>query len=249
MLRGLKTLTWIEFKIFMREPMGSVSALVFPVVLFLVLGMMPSVVGDGTSSRYGQILVPLPVMAIVFIGLSNVTSLITIIAIYRESGILKRLRSTPLKPYTILTAHVLVKLSITALSLALLMFAGRSLGAIEADLNVFSFVMAIVFSFTCLMSIGFVIASLVPTARFAQPLATFILVPMMIFSPIFMPIDDISNVVVVVLANLSPMNHVVHLLEGVWQGGTWADQLGSILALITTFILALALSTRIFRWE
>ena len=46
MMKGLLTLTWIEFKIFMREPMGSVSALVFPVVLFLVLGMMPSVVAD-----------------------------------------------------------------------------------------------------------------------------------------------------------------------------------------------------------
>lgn len=249
MLRGLRTLTWIEFKVFMREPMGSISALVFPVVLFLVLGMMPSVVADGDTSKYGQILIPLPVMAIVFIGLSNVTSLITIIAIYREGGILKRLRATPLRPYTILTAHVLVKLSITALSLTLLMLAGRSLGAIEPDLNIFSFALAIVFSFTCLMSIGFVIASMVPTARFAQPLATFILIPMLIFSPIFLPINEMSNGFVVTVANLSPINHVVNLLSGIWQGGAWADQTVAIFALITTFVIALALSTKIFRWE
>ena len=37
-------------------------------------------------------------------------SLVTIISIYREGGILKRLRATPLRPQTILTAHVIVKL-------------------------------------------------------------------------------------------------------------------------------------------
>ena len=37
-------------------------------------------------------------------ALSAVLSLVTIIAIYREGGILKRLRATPLRPHTILTA-------------------------------------------------------------------------------------------------------------------------------------------------
>ena len=38
-------------------------------------------------------------------------SLITIIAIYREGGILKRLRATPLRSHTILIAHVMFNLS------------------------------------------------------------------------------------------------------------------------------------------
>ena len=42
--------------------------------------------------------------------LSAVLSLVTIIAIYREGGILKRLRATPLLPHTILGAQVIVKL-------------------------------------------------------------------------------------------------------------------------------------------
>ena len=61
------------------------------------------------------------------IALSAVLSLVTIIAIYREGGILKRLRATPLRPHTILTAHVLVKLLFTAVTLALLLLAGPAL--------------------------------------------------------------------------------------------------------------------------
>jgi ABC-2 type transport system permease protein len=58
-------------------------------------------------------------------AISAVISLVTIISIYREGGILKRLRATPLRPHTILSAHVLVKLLFTALTLTLMMLAGR----------------------------------------------------------------------------------------------------------------------------
>ena len=46
-------------------------------------------------------------------------------AIYREGGILKRLRATPLSPTVILSAHVLVKLIFTILTLAIMLWAGR----------------------------------------------------------------------------------------------------------------------------
>lgn len=248
-MRGLWVLTWVEFKVFMREPMGSVSALAFPVLMFLVLGLLPSATGTDGGESFGRIQVPIPVLAIVFIGLSNVTSLIGIISIYREGGILKRLRATPLRPYTILTAHVLVKLVITALSLTLLMLAGRTFGGMNTEVNVLSFAIAIIFSFTSLMSIGFVIASIVPTARFAQPFATFILFPMLAFSPVFIPMEKLDPSAFTFLINLSPMTHVVNLLDGIWAGGGWGDHLVAVLALVITFAVCLAVSTKIFRWE
>src|SRR5256884_5396970 len=38
MLRGLWKLSWLEIKIFMREPMGAFGAIVIPVLAFLVVG-------------------------------------------------------------------------------------------------------------------------------------------------------------------------------------------------------------------
>ena len=66
-------------------------------------------------------------------------SLVAIIAIYREGGILKRLRATPLRPYTILTAHVLVKLLFTAVTLAALVLAGRRVYPAESGVPIVSF--------------------------------------------------------------------------------------------------------------
>ena len=40
MMRGLWKLTWIEIKVFLREPMGAFGTIVFPVIIFLVVGRM-----------------------------------------------------------------------------------------------------------------------------------------------------------------------------------------------------------------
>ena len=50
------------------------------------------------------------ILAALLIALGSVQSLVAIIAIYREGGILKRLRATLLSPVTILSAQVGVKL-------------------------------------------------------------------------------------------------------------------------------------------
>ena len=115
MFRGLWKLTWLEIKIFLREPLGAFGSILFPVLVFVVVNR---VMGGQLSSRPvaagGFLRVGLPVLVAVMIALSGVISLVTIISIYREGGILKRLRATPLRPHTILTAHVVAKLALYA---------------------------------------------------------------------------------------------------------------------------------------
>jgi ABC-2 type transport system permease protein len=112
MLRGLWKLTWLEIKIFVREPLGVIGTVGLPVLIFVVFGrMLGSQVRRVSPGVPRVISVDLPILASFLITTSTVLSLVAIIAIYRESGILRRLRATPLRPYTILTAHVLVKLS------------------------------------------------------------------------------------------------------------------------------------------
>ena len=94
-IRHLAKLTWLEIKIFAREPMGLIGSVAIPVALFVVLGRtVGSRLGDMTSGVASQLRVGLPVFAAIFIAINTVLSLIAIIAIYREGGILKRLRAT-----------------------------------------------------------------------------------------------------------------------------------------------------------
>src|SRR5476651_1655221 len=190
MFRGLWKLTWLEIKIFLREPLGAIGTVAIPVVIFVGLGRLAggSRMRAPSMADTGLLRVELPIFASVLIAISAVLSLVTIISIYREGGILKRLRATPLRPQTMLSAHVLVKLLLTAVTLILMVLAGKRYYPVNVDVPVINVTIALLVSTASILSIGFVIASIVPTARFAQPIGAVILYPMLGLSGLFFPI-------------------------------------------------------------
>ena len=245
MLRGLWKLTWIELKVFLREPLGAIGTLVAPVLLFVVLGRVgqdmlpPSSFATSTLFR-----VEVPVFAAILIAVNAVLSLVAIIAIYREGGILKRLRATPLRPQTILTAHVLVKLLLTGLTVTLMLLAGRQYYPTGMDVPVLSFAVALIITTWSILSIGFLIASIVPTARFAQPIGAIVLYPMLAVSGLFIPSDVLPSA----LRHL-PLGYAVSLLRGIWSGDPWSSHAGDVAGLVLVFIVCTVLSAKVFRWE
>src|SRR5271154_3021613 len=249
MLRGLWKLTWIELKIFMREPLGAIGTILLPVLIFIVLGRIFGH-GKAASSPANSDFIQsgLPVLASLFITISAVLSLVTIISIYREGGILKRLRATPLRPQTILTAHVLVKLLLTAATLALMVLAGKRYYPVSIHVPLFGFTMALLISTCSILSIGFLIASIVPTARFAQPIGAVIMYPMIAVSELFVPVTSLPPSLQAV-AKVVPLTYTVSLLEGIWKGDAWSAHLGDVAALAVVFIVCTAFSAKVFRWE
>ena len=249
MLRGLLTLTWLEIKIFVREPLGVSARSSFPFSsLSCWDGCSAGPAAAAPRDAPAVVTIDLPVLAAILIALSAVLSLITIVAIYREGGILKRLRATPLRSHTILTAHVLVKLLFTAITLAATMLAGRRFYAGGIHASFVSFVLALLFSTVSIVSIGFLVASVVPTARFAQPVGTLILYPMLGLSGLFVPIASLPPTARGI-ARVLPLTYVVSLLRGVWRGDGWLAHVGDMAALAVIFLICTAVSARVFRWE
>ena len=244
-LRGLWKLTWLEIKIFVREPMGFIGSVAVPVLMFVVLGRtLGSRLGEATS----QTAVLLPVGVAVFVAVNTVLSLVAIISIYREGGILKRLRATPLGPVTILVTHVLVKLILTAVTVILMILAGRRYYPSGTDVPVVAFSLALLLSTWSILSIGFIIASVVRTARFAPPLGSLVLFSMMPFAfaallPFELPppMHAVSRFV--------PLTYAVSLLSGIWQGNTWSAHVGDVAALVVVFAICTLIASRVFRWE
>jgi ABC-2 type transport system permease protein len=250
-MRGLWQLTWLEIRIFLREPLGAIGSLIPVVAFILIARMLPKgALAMSSSLPSTGMLSPgmVPVLVSLFIAISAVLSLVTIIAIYREGGILKRLRATPLRPATILTAHVLAKLLLTAVTIGLLLLAGKRYFVFGAGVPVVSFAVALFFSACSIMSLGFVIASMVPTARFAQPIGALILYPMIGLSGVFVPVASFPPALGAV-ARALPLTYVVSLLLGIWRGEGWLAHGGDLAALVIVFVVGLAISSRVFRWE
>ena len=249
-LNGLWKLTWVETKVFVREPMGFIGTLIMPAILFVLLGRAFGAARPVGVSMMDPKDVPfnVAILAAIVIAINAVQSLVAIISIYREGGILKRLRATPLSPVTILGAHVVVKLAFTVASLALLVLAGRRIFPDVMSVNLFSLSAAVLLSTLSILSLGFVIASLVPTARFAQPISALVLYPMLALSGMFFPVERLPSALKA-LAFVLPTTHAVALLEGVWDGSGWGTHWVSAVMLIVLFVAYSALSTKVFRCE
>ena len=249
MLPGLLHLTWIEIKVFFREPLGALGTVLMPVLVFVLLGKVGSRVAPNTEFTSSSVFrIDVPVFAAILISINAVLSLVAIIAIYREGGILKRLRATPLRATTILTSHVIVKLLLTAATLALTIMLGKRYYPIGADVPLVAFGLALIITTWSILSLGFVIASIVPTAWFAQPVGAGILYPMLALSGLFVPFNVMSPTLQKI-ASVLPLTYSVSLLRGIWRGDPWSAHIGDIGALALVFAICTALSARIFRWE
>jgi hypothetical protein len=95
-LQGLPKLTFVETKLFLREPAAVFFALAVPLLLLVILGSIPGFrqpISDLGGLRVIDLYLPIIVaIALTTLGLSTLP---TALATYRERGILRRLATTP----------------------------------------------------------------------------------------------------------------------------------------------------------
>ena len=143
---------------------------------------------------------------------------------------------------------MIVKLLLTAATLALMVLAGKRYYPVGLHVPLFRFTIALLISTWSILSIGFLIASIVPTARFAQPIGAVILYPMIGVSGLFVPVESLPPALHAV-ARVAPLTYAVSLLEGIWKGDAWSAHVGDVAALAAVFVVCTALSAKVFRWE
>jgi ABC-2 type transport system permease protein len=96
--------------------------------------------------------------------------------------------------------------------------------------------------------LGFVLGSILPTARTAQAVAMALFYPMMFLSGAAMP-KEILPMTIKRVAGFLPLTHVVDLLRGLWLGEPWSRHLTEVAVLAGLFVICVAVSLKTFRWE
>jgi ABC-2 type transport system permease protein len=137
---------------------------------------------------------------------------------------------------------------LTAATLVLMLTAGRRYFPAGVNVPWFSFTIALLISTWSILSVGFLIASIVPTARFAQPIGAVILYPMIAVSGLFVPVEALPPALHAV-ARALPLTYAVNLLKGIWNGDRWFTHMGDVAAMTVSFLFCTVLSAKVFRWE
>src|SRR5258708_4492172 len=123
-MQGWLKLTWVETKLFLREP-GSYFGLAFPLVLLLVFGSIYGNAPNAFLGGHGSLDVYVPAYIALLISVNAFYALPITIINYRERGILFRLQATPLRSREILSAQIGANFLMTTADVIILIVLGR----------------------------------------------------------------------------------------------------------------------------
>ena len=240
--------TWTEIKLYLREPIGAFFTLLFPLMMLFLFGSIYGNEPQAMFNGYGSVDVSVPAYTAMIIGTTGIMGINITMASYREQGILRRLRASPLRPVVILSGQVVVIFLMTLLGMALLVLAGKLVYDMRFEGDLLAVTLAFILGSLSFFSLGFVMASVMPSARTAQVVGMAVLYPMLFLSGAGLPLEILPGS----LRNFSkflPLTHVVTLLRGLWIGSSWADHTTEVWVLLGVMVLGIGISSLAFRWE
>jgi len=247
--RAFFTLTEMQLKLYLREPIAFFFTLVFPLLLLLLFG---AIFGNTPDPQFnpnqGYIDYETPALIILVLATIGLLSVPIKVASEREQKILRRYQATPLKPIVYLSTEVTMNILVALGGTFLLILTGKLVYHLQLPQQVVLVFLAWGLSALAFAAIGFLIAALAPTARIAQVVGMVLFFTMMFLSGASLPPQMFPEWLQQVRLVL-PMTHAVTLLQGLWFGENWSAHWVEISVLFFTLVFCASLAARYFRWE
>ncbi len=234
-----------EQLVFWRSREAAFFIFLFPLLLFVLLGSV-------YSGKFERVPVAWAVLAgLISYGCANTAfaGLAIQLVLRRESGILKRLRSTPLPPATYVAALLTSTLVVFGLQTVALFLLGRSLYSTPFPPDIGSFVVTIVIGAAVFAALGTATASVIRSAEGASAVVNFILLPMAFLSGAFGPTRGYPAVLRAI-GDVLPLTYLVKLVDAVYLHGqgVWT-QPEALLILAAWGAAGLVFTMYRFTWE
>ncbi len=216
----LKT-TWLELKLLAREPLTVIFTLALPVVMLFVLG---GVFGNQPDAHVYRGVGAMDYYVPAYIGLAlaslGLISLPVHLASYRELGVLRRFSASSIPTWSILGGQVIVTLLAGVVASLVLAVTAVPVYHISAPHGLPGVIAAFVIGGLAFAAMGLLLGFVMPTARSAQGLGVILWFIMLMLSGPGPPFEVLNNVLRF-LGDITPLKHVVLLLQDPWLGFGW----------------------------
>jgi ABC-2 type transport system permease protein len=238
----------VEQLLFWRNREAAFFTFLLPVIFFLIFG---SVYGDDFIEREGVKaswfleagMIGYGVAATCFAGLG--ISLV----VRRESGVLKRIRSTPLPPAIYILGVLGSTFVVFLIEAALIIAIGRFLFSVPVPREFLSFLVVLALGAVCFAAMGLGITGFVRSAEGSSAVINAVYLPMAIISGTFFTPKDYPGFLKGI-ATVLPLTHYTELIRNVMLRNEpfWSDA-GSIAVVLAWGALGAIAALRRFRWQ
>jgi ABC-2 type transport system permease protein len=202
---------------------------------------------DSSSLSYIDFL--LPGIIGLSIMISAVISLATVMVKWRENGVLRRIKLTPIPLAEFFAARVTAGLAVAVIQVCVLIVFGRLAFGIDISTTAWAAIPVAIAGCLCFLALGFAIGSVVATAETGDAVSNVITNPMMFLSGTFFPVAAMPFAVQQ-FAKLLPLYYLINgLRDTIVRGQGLEHVLPEIGVLLVMTLVLAAVAMRTFRWE
>src|SRR3984957_19909682 len=242
---AFRNLTITEAKLLAREVVPLLWGVGFPMVLLSVIGTTApgpdkSLGGVSLATAYVPILIAFSCATFALQGLP------TVLAGYRERGILRRLNATPVGAGRLLAAQLTVNLTVTLIATLGIIVVGDAAFGVALPGQPAGFCLALLLTAAAMLALGLLVASVARTGRVAGAVGTMLFLPLMFFAGLWLPQAEMPAALRRVGGD-TPLGAAVSALQHS-MAGQWPPASG--LAILAGYAVAGGvLAWRFFRWD
>jgi ABC-2 type transport system permease protein len=246
------TLFWHELRteqlLFWRNREAAFFTFLLPVLFFLVFG---AIYGDGTITKEHLRAAPFLEAGMIGYGVASTAfaGLAISMVVRRESGVLKRVRGTPLPPAVYLVAVLVSTFVVFLIESALIVVLGRALFDVRIPDRPFSLLVALVVGAAAFSALGLGLTGAVRSAEGSSAVVNFVYLPMAIISGTFFTPKEYPGFLRAI-ADVLPLTYFTKLTRNVMvrDQHLWSDT-GALAVVAAWGAIGLVAAIRGFRWQ
>ncbi len=251
-MKTLLKMSWVELKLFIREPITMVFTFVLPILFLMVMGEVfgnTPVTGDeGTAlwRGFGSMNVYTPSYIGLVMAAIGLFSIPVHLTAYRERGVLRRLRATSISTWAIFGSQLMVSFVVTVVCSIILVALAFPIYDVMIPESMILLILAFIVGTVTFTAIGILLGALLPTSRAAQGIGLLLFFVMLMLSGAGPPTEVMSDPMIYI-GKAMPLTHINWLLQDTWLGFGWNWTKFTIT--VAFGVGATAIAFRFFRWE
>jgi ABC-2 type transport system permease protein len=237
-----------EQLLFWRNREAAFFTFLLPIIFFLIFG---SVYGNSTITKEHLRAAPFLQAGMIGYGVASTAfaGLAITMVIRRESGVLKRIRATPLPPATYLLAVLASTFVVFLIEAVVIIAIGRTFFHVAIPDRLGSLLATLALGAVCFAAMGLGLTSAVRSAEGSSAVVNFVYLPMAIISGTFFTPKEYPSFLRAI-ADVLPLTYFTKVTRDVMVRGhhIWSET-GSIAVVLLWGVIGLIAAIRGFRWQ